>query len=117
MTARQALRQAQDRLQDAGVTDPRGAWLLLERALEQSDVVAHPIAADGRRCSPLRGDRQSASVLSALDQPLSPAALAHLDLAMLLTTFALAVCATVLAAVFPAWRACRLAPARLLKIQ
>lgn len=50
-------------------------------------------------------------------QPAQYAALAHLDPAMLLTTFALAVCATVLAAVFPAWRACRLAPARLLKIQ
>jgi putative ABC transport system permease protein len=43
--------------------------------------------------------------------------LAHLDPAMLVTTFVLAVSATVLAAVFPAWRACRLVPARLLKIQ
>jgi putative ABC transport system permease protein len=50
-------------------------------------------------------------------QPAQYAALAHLDPTMLLTTFVLAVCATVLAAVFPAWRACRLAPARLLKIQ
>jgi putative ABC transport system permease protein len=50
-------------------------------------------------------------------QPAQYAALAHLDMAMLAATFVLAVCATVLAAVFPAWRACRLMPARLLKIQ
>jgi len=37
-------------------------------------------------------------------QPAQYAALAHLDPTMLLTTFVLAVCATVLAAVFPAWR-------------
>lgn len=53
----------------------------------------------------------------ARQQPAQYAALARLDSAMLLMTFALAVFATVLAAVFPAWRACRLAPARLLKIQ
>ena len=45
------------------------------------------------------------------------AALAHLDAAMLGATFVLAVCATLLAAMFPAWRACRLVPARLLKAQ
>jgi len=50
-------------------------------------------------------------------QPAQYAGLAHLDMPMLLTTFVLAVCATVVAAVFPAWRACRLMPARLLKIQ
>jgi putative ABC transport system permease protein len=50
-------------------------------------------------------------------QPAQYASLAHLDPAMLVTTFVLAVSATVLAAVFPAWRACRLVPARLLKIQ
>jgi putative ABC transport system permease protein len=50
-------------------------------------------------------------------QPAQYAGLAHLDMPMLLATFVLAVCATVLAAVFPAWRACRLMPARLLKIQ
>jgi putative ABC transport system permease protein len=50
-------------------------------------------------------------------QPAEYAGLAHLDAAMLAATFALAVCATLLAAIFPAWRACRLVPARLLKTQ
>lgn len=50
-------------------------------------------------------------------QPVAYAALAHMDGAMLTATFALAVCATLLAALFPAWRACRIVPARLLKTQ
>jgi putative ABC transport system permease protein len=50
-------------------------------------------------------------------QPVPYAALAHLDASMLAGTFALAILATLLAALFPAWRACRLAPARLLKTQ
>lgn len=50
-------------------------------------------------------------------QPVAYAALAHLDGAMLGTTFALAVCTTLLAALFPAWRACHLVPARSLKTQ
>jgi len=50
-------------------------------------------------------------------QPVPYAALARLDGTMLGATFALAVCATLLAAVFPAWRACRIVPARLLKTQ
>jgi putative ABC transport system permease protein len=50
-------------------------------------------------------------------QPAEYAGLAHLDASMLAATFVLAVCATLLAAVFPAWRACRLMPARLLKLQ
>ncbi|HEX7324082.1 MAG TPA: ABC transporter permease [Rhodanobacteraceae bacterium] len=50
-------------------------------------------------------------------QPQQYAMLAHLDGTMLLATFVLAVVATLLAAVFPAWRACRLPPARLLKTQ
>ncbi|HWU76633.1 MAG TPA: ABC transporter permease [Rhodanobacter sp.] len=50
-------------------------------------------------------------------QPVQYAALAHLDLPMLATTVLLALIATVLAAVFPAWRACHLPPARALKIQ
>lgn len=50
-------------------------------------------------------------------QPAEYAGLAHLDGAMLGATFVLAVCATLLAALFPAWRACRLMPARLLKTQ
>jgi putative ABC transport system permease protein len=50
-------------------------------------------------------------------QPAEYAGLAHLDATMLAATFALAVCATLLAAMFPAWRACRLVPARLLKTQ
>ncbi len=43
------------------------------------------------------------------------AALAHLDPAMLLTTFVLALCATLLAGLLPAWRACQIAPALQLK--
>ena len=50
-------------------------------------------------------------------QPAEYAGLAHLDAMMLGATFALAVCVTLLAAMFPAWRACRLVPARLLKTQ
>jgi putative ABC transport system permease protein len=50
-------------------------------------------------------------------QPSQYAGLAHLDLPMLVTTFGLAVCATLMAAVFPSWRACRIVPARMLKIQ
>lgn len=50
-------------------------------------------------------------------QPAEYAALARMDAAMLGATFVLAICATVLAALFPAWRACRLVPARLLKTQ
>jgi len=50
-------------------------------------------------------------------QPVQYAALAHLDGSMLGATFVLAVCATLLAALFPAWRACRILPARLLKTQ
>ena len=50
-------------------------------------------------------------------QPVQYAALARLDAPMLGATLALAVCATVLAALFPAWRACRIVPARLLKTQ
>jgi putative ABC transport system permease protein len=40
-----------------------------------------------------------------------------MDLSMLLGTFALAVCASVLAGLLPAWRACRIAPAIQLKAQ
>ncbi|PWK88712.1 ABC transporter permease [Fulvimonas soli] len=50
-------------------------------------------------------------------QPAEYASLARADGPMLLGTLALAVAATLSAAVFPAWRACRLAPARLLKLQ
>jgi putative ABC transport system permease protein len=50
-------------------------------------------------------------------QPAQYAGLAHLDAPMLYATFVLALCTTVLAAMFPAWRACRLPPARALKIQ
>jgi putative ABC transport system permease protein len=48
-------------------------------------------------------------------QPADYAKLAHLDPAMLLVTFALAVGATLLAGLLPAWRACRVAPALQLK--
>ncbi|QEE25548.1 FtsX-like permease family protein [Rhodanobacter glycinis] len=50
-------------------------------------------------------------------QPVEYAAYAHMDGSMLGATVVLAVCATLLAALFPAWRACRLVPARLLKTQ
>jgi putative ABC transport system permease protein len=50
-------------------------------------------------------------------QPVSYAALAHLDLPMLGVTFAMAIGATVAAGVLPAWRACRIAPALQLKSQ
>ncbi|OOG36329.1 ABC transporter permease [Rhodanobacter sp. C05] len=48
-------------------------------------------------------------------RPSDYAVLAHLDLSMLFTTFVLAVCATLLAGLLPAWRACQIAPALQLK--
>jgi putative ABC transport system permease protein len=48
-------------------------------------------------------------------QPADYAALAHLDGAMLLVTFALALGASLLAGLLPAWRACQIAPALQLK--
>ncbi len=48
-------------------------------------------------------------------QPAEYAALAHLDPAMLLATFLLAIGASLLAGMLPAWRACRIAPALQLK--
>lgn len=48
-------------------------------------------------------------------QPSSYASLAHLDPAMLLATFVLAIGATLLAGVLPAWRACLITPALQLK--
>lgn len=50
-------------------------------------------------------------------QPAKYADLAQLDFPMLLSTLALALVVTLLAAVFPAWRACHLPPARALKLQ
>ncbi len=50
-------------------------------------------------------------------QPASYASLAHLDGSMLLSTFALAVVASLLAGVLPAWRAMQVAPAIQLKSQ
>lgn len=50
-------------------------------------------------------------------QPASYAELAHLDVPMLLTTFALAVTASILAGVLPAWRAMQITPAIQLKTQ
>ena len=50
-------------------------------------------------------------------QPVEYARLAHLNASMLYATFAMALLVTLLAALFPAWRACRLPPARALKIQ
>ncbi|HEX7731739.1 MAG TPA: ABC transporter permease [Rhodanobacter sp.] len=48
-------------------------------------------------------------------RPSDYAALAHLDPAMLLTTFLLALGASLLAGLLPAWRACQVAPALQLK--
>ncbi|HEY0198533.1 MAG TPA: ABC transporter permease [Rhodanobacter sp.] len=48
-------------------------------------------------------------------QPAPYAELAHLDLRMFLVTFVLAVLASVLAGLLPAWRACRIAPGLQLK--
>ena len=50
-------------------------------------------------------------------QPASYASLAHLDGSMLLLTFALAILASLLAGVLPAWRAMQVAPAIQLKSQ
>ncbi len=50
-------------------------------------------------------------------QPVGYAPLAQLDLSMLLTTFVLAVAASVVAGLLPAWRACQVAPAIQLKSQ
>ena len=48
-------------------------------------------------------------------QPADYARLAHMDARMLLATFALAICASLLAGLLPAWRACRITPALQLK--
>jgi putative ABC transport system permease protein len=50
-------------------------------------------------------------------QPVEYADLAHLDPLMLLATFALAIVASVLAGLLPAWRACQVSPAIQLKSQ
>jgi putative ABC transport system permease protein len=50
-------------------------------------------------------------------QPASYADLAHLDPAMLVTTFVLAIAASVLAGLVPAWHACQVTPAVQLKSQ
>lgn len=50
-------------------------------------------------------------------QPAMYAQLAHLDIAMLCMTFVMAVGATLVAGVLPAWRACHVAPALQLKSQ
>ncbi|HET6807344.1 MAG TPA: ABC transporter permease [Frateuria sp.] len=48
-------------------------------------------------------------------RPSDYAAMAHLDVGMLLATFVLALCAALLAGLLPAWRACQIAPALQLK--
>jgi putative ABC transport system permease protein len=50
-------------------------------------------------------------------QPVEHATLAHLDPAMLLTTFGLAIVASLFAGALPAWRACQITPAIQLKTQ
>jgi putative ABC transport system permease protein len=50
-------------------------------------------------------------------QPAGYAELAHLDVPMLLATFALALASSVLAGLLPAWRAMQVAPAIQLKSQ
>ena len=54
-------------------------------------------------------------LLAVRHQPVEYAALAHLDLSMLLTTFALTLVASILAGLLPAWRAMQIAPALQLK--
>ncbi len=54
---------------------------------------------------------------SVRQRPDGYAQLAQMDAAMLLGTLALALCASVLAGLLPAWRACRIAPALQLKTQ
>jgi putative ABC transport system permease protein len=50
-------------------------------------------------------------------QPSSYNALAHLDVSMLVATFVIAIIASLLAGLLPAWRACQVAPAIQLKSQ
>jgi len=50
------------------------------------------------------------------NQPTDYADLAQLDLPMLLTTFVLAIFASLLAGLFPAWRGCQVSPALQLKV-
>jgi putative ABC transport system permease protein len=50
-------------------------------------------------------------------QPSDYAKLAHMDAVMLLATFVIAVVATMLAGLLPAWRACHITPALQLKAQ
>ena len=50
-------------------------------------------------------------------QPTGFSELIHLDLAMLATTFAIAIVASVLAGLLPAWHACQVTPAIQLKSQ
>ena len=50
-------------------------------------------------------------------QPVSYADLVHLDPVMLATTFVLAIVASVLAGLVPAWHACQVTPAMQLKSQ
>ena len=50
-------------------------------------------------------------------QPASYAKLAHLDIGMLLSTFVLAIVASLLAGLLPAWRAMQITPAMQLKSQ
>jgi len=56
-----------------------------------------------------------AGLWSVRQRPDDYAALAHMDVGMLLLTMGLAVLASVLAGLLPAWRACRVAPALQLK--
>ncbi len=58
-----------------------------------------------------------AGLWSVRQRPDGYAQLAHLDLSMLMGTFVLAVIASVLAGLLPAWRACRITPALQLKTQ
>jgi len=50
-------------------------------------------------------------------RPADYASLAHMDPVTLLTTFLLAICASLLAGLLPAWRACHITPATMLKNQ
>ena len=56
-------------------------------------------------------------LLAVRQQPAGYADLAHMDLKMLLATFALAIIASLLAGMLPAWRAMQVTPAIQLKSQ
>ena len=66
---------------------------------------------------PTAQNREIVLAMLRVGKPASYAELAHLDLGMLLLTFVLAIVASVLAGLLPAWRAMQVTPAIQLKSQ